>query len=1144
MKKMIFLLVLIFLYITEIQSSNTIVKLTSSEEQWLQKHPIIEISHATNFQPLLIESSLGKMEGIIPDIYNILGKKINVKFRYSTDTWKNILKKAEEKKIDIVGSMNRATALSRGLIPIESPFDHHVTIFAKKDRSFQISKDTDISGLRVAYFKDIVFLDKYLDKQNVTLIKTNSPLIALKEVIDGNADIMIGFNFDSYLLAKDFLVEIEPLYTFKNLHVDTVLGIRSDYKVLASILHKAINSLSIKEKEKILTKWTWLPSLKKDEKSIKLINLTSDEKDYLKNKNYITVANLKNLPPFNFNKDGVPLGYTIEYMELVSKYLGVEFKYLSNLAWSQYVEMLQAGTLDIIPHIAVTEKRKKFIEYTSFNHITYTTGFAVHKNVNISALSDLNGKKVAVTNKSFLHEHLKKNFPKIKLHLSKSTGHSIELIAQNKVFAAIGSLPTLNYYIQEEWRNNLKTINLSGLGVSLKTELPMGVKKGNTQLKSILEKTHLALSYFKVNELKQKWMFSNQIKEKKNILTNKEKEYLKKKKHIKMCVLPDWLPFEQIDENGLHKGIGADLMNIVSKYINIPIILVPTKEWSESLKNINNRKCDILPVAMDTPSRRVTMNFTKPYTKEPFVIATKSDKLFVKDAQSLDDKKVGIVKSYAFIEVLKQRNPMINIVDVKNTKEGLEKVRSGEIFGYIDTMPTIGYGIQKYSMVDLKIAGKLEFTIDLSVASRNDEPLLNSIMQKAIDTISENEKRTIVGKWISIKVEQGVDYSLLWKVIAIAIVIVFLIIIWNRKLSNVNKRIEKSQREAEKEKEIAQKALRDLKSTQSQLIQSEKLAVLGQLIAGVAHEINTPIGAIKSSGESIDISLSKSLVNLPKIYELLSLKEQELFIELISFNETENTLLNSKEERKIVKEMSNELSLLGIENSRNIASKLMQINIYENWKRFLPLLQHNDMKFIINTAYSIAVIKNGTRNINLSVEKVSKIIYALKSFSRFDQKENKIKTNIHEGIDTVLTIYHNQIKYGIELFIDYEEVPALFCLPDELNQVWTNIIHNAIQAMENKGKLSISISKRDNDCVVVFKDTGCGISEDIKAKIFEPFFTTKEVGEGSGLGLDISLKIIEKHNGKIVVKSILGVGTEFIVSLPYDENLTLSTNSK
>ena len=861
--------------------------------------------------------------------------------------------------------------------------------------------------------------------------------------------------------------------------------------------------------------------------------LTEKEKKWLESHPLITLGSDSSWAPYILVDDkGNISGYDKDILDLINQNLGTNFQ-LKVGSWENMLKYAKEQSIDGLSTSAVHKKREK---YFNFSH-SYTTSkrlLVVSKNnpKDITSVDDLKGKRIGYQSKNLFDKKLISQFPGVILVPLESLEEVIDKLITGDIDATMGSYSLL-YLAQKKglpYLKILQTIPNSTLNLvfSIRKDYPEALSILNKGLNSIDEST---LIY-----LRNKWFFETlQLKEDENVinLTMSEKEYLKKKNIIKMCVLPDWLPFEQIDENGNHKGIGADLMKIISQDINTPITLVKTDFWAESLQNIKDRKCDILPVAMDIPSRRTTMDFTKPYTKEPFVIATKSDKLFVRDAQSLNNKKIGIVKSYAFIEVLKQRNPLIEIIDVKNTKEGLEKVRSGELFGYIDTMPTIGYGIQKYSMLDLKIAGKLEFTIDLSIASRNDEPILNRIMQKALDRISEEEKRTIIGKWISITVEQGVDYSLLKKVLIVAVVIFILSILWNRNLRKINIEIEKSKKEVEKEKEIAEKALSDLKNTQVQLIQSEKLAALGQLIAGIAHEINTPIGAIKSSGENINESLSNSLINLPKIYKLLSEEEIKLFVELITSTHKEGVILNLKEERQIVRNISKELENMGISNARNIASKIMQINVYKEWKNFLPLLQHSEMKFIINTAYSIAIIKNGTRNINLSVDKVSKIIYALKSFSRFDQNETKVNASIQEGIETVLTIYHNQIKYGIELFTQYDNVPLIKCLPDELNQVWTNIIHNALQSMQNKGKLFIKIEKIKNDCVISFKDTGCGIPDDIKNKVFEPFFTTKEVGEGSGLGLDISSKIIAKHNGKIEFNSIVGQGTEFKIILPY-----------
>jgi signal transduction histidine kinase len=142
-----------------------------------------------------------------------------------------------------------------------------------------------------------------------------------------------------------------------------------------------------------------------------------------------------------------------------------------------------------------------------------------------------------------------------------------------------------------------------------------------------------------------------------------------------------------------------------------------------------------------------------------------------------------------------------------------------------------------------------------------------------------------------------------------------------------------------------------------------------------------------------------------------------------------------------------------------------------------------------------------------------------------------IETNITEGIDVVLTIYHNLFKQGVEVTKNYQAVPPILCLPDELNQVWTNLIHNAIQAMENQGELEIAVFQQNGQVVVQITDSGPGIPDNVKDRIFEPFFTTKAAGEGSGLGLDIVRKIVEKHRGKIEVESRPG-RTTFSIMLP------------
>ncbi len=333
-----------------------------------------------------------------------------------------------------------------------------------------------------------------------------------------------------------------------------------------------------------------------------------------------------------------------------------------------------------------------------------------------------------------------------------------------------------------------------------------------------------------------------------------------------------------------------------------------------------------------------------------------------------------------------------------------------------------------------------------------------------------------------------------------------------------------------------EQALQDLRLTQSQLIQSEKMAALGQLIAGIAHEINTPIGAIKSSGNNIAHSFSQVMQTLPQLYQKLSATEQASFEQLLTLaQQATKIVITSREERQLVRTVSTQLTEAGIENVRAMASLLVQLRAHEEWQAFLPLINHKDSELIMDAAYNLSAVLSNAANINQAVDRVSKIIYALKSFSRQDFSGQKVKSDIKEGIETVLTIYHNQIKQGTELIRHYQEnLPLLACYPDELNQVWTNLIHNALQAMNYKGMLTIALYQQEASLVVSIADTGCGIPEAHREKIFEAFFTTKPRGEGSGLGLDIVKKILDKHQARINFKSEVGVGTTFYIFFPLE----------
>jgi len=306
-----------------------------------------------------------------------------------------------------------------------------------------------------------------------------------------------------------------------------------------------------------------------------------------------------------------------------------------------------------------------------------------------------------------------------------------------------------------------------------------------------------------------------------------------------------------------------------------------------------------------------------------------------------------------------------------------------------------------------------------------------------------------------------------------------------RDISNIKRAQEEIEKQSDELKKInenlehqknqLENTLTELRKTQAQLIHSEKMASLGVLTAGVAHEINNPVNYINTALEGLKITLT-DFFKIFYLYESI--------------------------------------------NHSNIDEKLKEVDLLKEELNF-PLLQQG-----------INVLLN---NMQTGIERITEIVKSLRTFARIEENELKF-SNVHELIDTTLVMLHNQYKNRIEIIKNYGFINSINCYPGKLSQVFMNILSNAIQAIPDKGVIKITTftDEKNHNFVITIKDNGTGIPEEIQDKIFEPFFTTKEAGKGTGLGLSISYGIIQQHKGNIEFKTKKGEGTEFIISLPTD----------
>ena len=379
--------------------------------------------------------------------------------------------------------------------------------------------------------------------------------------------------------------------------------------------------------------------------------------------------------------------------------------------------------------------------------------------------------------------------------------------------------------------NKIGTITKERINLIINTYKVLGLMKNSIDIDDLIYTKHLNNSF---------------------TLSKEESDYLKNKKEIKFCIDPDWMPFEKIEDNK-HIGISADYVDIIESKLNVPITLVQTKSWSESLSKAKERVCDIIPLIVKTDNRDKYLNFTSPYIKLPLVMAGGIEDSFIEDINQYKNKKIGISKDYAFGEILKAKYPHLNFVEVENMKDGFEQIQKGQISGFIENLTTIGFAIQKNYIGQIKIIAKLNETLEAGISSRNDEPILNSIFQKALDSIDSEKREEIYNKWVYVNYQKETNYDSLNKLLFIIIGFILIFILFYRQylLKKMNEELnEKIKIEMKKNEEKTRIS-----------IQQSRMASMGEMLENIAHQWRQPLSTISVAASGIEIKKELNILN-------------------------------------------------------------------------------------------------------------------------------------------------------------------------------------------------------------------------------------------------------------------------------------------
>ncbi len=278
-------------------------------------------------------------------------------------------------------------------------------------------------------------------------------------------------------------------------------------------------------------------------------------------------------------------------------------------------------------------------------------------------------------------------------------------------------------------------------------------------------------------------------------LTAEQRRWLEENQPLRLCVDPDWLPFEAIDRRGRHVGMGADFMDLMTARAGIETELLETEDWPETLQRARQGDCDVLPLAMETSGRAEFLNFTEPYLETPSVIATLDSRGHISDLSKVSHLPLGIMRDFSFVEIYREQYPRINLVEVDSYEDGVAGVQSGQLFGMLGNMASIGYAIQQMRAPNVKISGRIDGDSRLSVATRKDEPMLAEVFEAAVASLSPRDRQEIINAWYQVQFEEGRNYTLFAGALAVMVLIFLAGLFWGYRLRTVNLGLEQANRQ-------------------------------------------------------------------------------------------------------------------------------------------------------------------------------------------------------------------------------------------------------------------------------------------------------------------------------------------------------------
>ncbi|WP_324170437.1 transporter substrate-binding domain-containing protein [Sulfurimonas sp.] len=570
------------------------------------------------------------------------------------------------------------------------------------------------------------------------------------------------------------------------------------------------------------------------------LNLTLQEKEFVAKKQVIKYVFDHDWAPFEW-EDGIGnhVGIISDILKLIEIKSGLRFQATHSTSWVEALEKIKNLDANMVSGLARNKVRNEYLNFTKNTLFSIPYVFLSRNNDYFpDGFNSLNKGRLAFVKGYAIEEFLIDEYPNLKYETVANIKEGFLKLMDKKIDVLLLNLASAQYEMKVNGNNKL--------GISYKTKYVLPLRIGITkaypkEALQIIDKTLETISKEKVHKIYKKYSNSHN----KYILTLSKEEFLwiQENPIVKFVGDPNWLPFEAFNEDGKYIGIVAEYLREIENLTNIKFKIIKTSTWEESVALMREKKVEIISAAV-APCKHKSFSFTQDYLEDHIVIVMKKNSSYVDNLSIIKDKKIAVIKEYGYIPKIQKAYPNIKFIEVDNINMGLEEVSKGRADALLCTMSLASYYISKNGYVNLRIVGKTEFSTNIGYGVQPELKLLIGILNKAIAILEKGKKQEILKKWTVQKYIEKVDYTLVWQIFSIAVILLSLFLYWNREMR----------------KEIARRIVAE-ENQYRMLVQQAKMAAMGEIIDSVAHQWKQPLNAISMLSELLEIDFENKMVD-------------------------------------------------------------------------------------------------------------------------------------------------------------------------------------------------------------------------------------------------------------------------------------------